>query len=253
LRLSTIRHVASGTSSAPGRAQQETKIASGDEHEAGPGMHRDDEAEVLGVEADRGVDVIYDIANTDASHVPSSQSEICPAQDRSGEPRSYWRNVTLVRKRQVIALEVDAAFLKTLLVGEVGRGRQTRERDEVVDEMRLVEVSTLQCQLRPVRDAVPPQQAESAVKPLDTTEELRRHTNLGGETLDEASPAETSAVADVANRRAPTRTHELVERERDRSVVLKRSEHMCAQSVFHDSEAFERGSRCAQSLAQPLG
>jgi hypothetical protein len=73
--LSTIRHVPSGTSSAPRRAQQETKIASGDEREAGPGMHRDDEAEVLGVEADRGVDVIYDVANTDASHVSSSVNE----------------------------------------------------------------------------------------------------------------------------------------------------------------------------------
>jgi hypothetical protein len=38
-------------------------------------MHRDDEAEVLGVEADRGGDVIYDVANPDASHVPSSLNE----------------------------------------------------------------------------------------------------------------------------------------------------------------------------------
>ena len=78
LRVSTIRHVASGPSSAPRRAQQETKITSRDEREAGPGMHRDDEAEVLGVEADRGGDVIYDVANTDASHVASSLNESVP-------------------------------------------------------------------------------------------------------------------------------------------------------------------------------
>src|SRR5262245_3997070 len=91
--------------------------------------------------------------------------------------QSYWKKLTpSPSQRKVVALEVHPALPERLeMPGQRGRA-EPRKRDKLVDEMGLVEESTVGRQVTPLRRGGPPHERQRAVKPLHAVEPL------GGET-----------------------------------------------------------------------
>jgi hypothetical protein len=104
-------------------------------------------------------------------------------------------------QRKVVALQVDPPLPELVeMPGKPGRA-EARKRDDLVDEVGLIEEPTVDRQATPVWRTDPPPERQNALKPLHSVEPLRRETDLRLDELDEPAVAETHALRDVTDGR----------------------------------------------------
>src|SRR5216684_1268891 len=97
------------------------------------------------------------------------------------EPRRYWRKLTLLRKRHVVPLDVNALLAKRALPAKIRHGGEARERQEIVNQVRLVEISAVHGLHRPVWGLRSlSDKRERLLEPLHAAEEFRFQAHLGG-------------------------------------------------------------------------
>ena len=78
-------------------------------------------------------------------------------------------------------------ILKLRFVRDVGRRTDARERAEIVDEMRLIEIAAGESNFGPIDElAVACYMPQDFLETLHAAEKLGRQTDLLGEELDEA-------------------------------------------------------------------
>jgi len=82
----------------------------------------------------------------------------------------------------------------------------TRELEKFAYQMRLVEVSEIQCKLRPIGRRIFVNQAAGALKSLDPAKQLRRQPDLRLKSLDESPLAKTDILCSFPH----SRTHVII-------------------------------------------
>src|SRR5262245_64475516 len=118
--------------------------------------------------------------------------------------------------------------------GQRGRA-EPRKRDKLVDEMGLVEESTVGRQVTPLRRGGPPHERQRAVKPLHAVEPLGGETDLRLEDLDEPAMAEAEARRDLPDGRGAG-SAERVEGDADGGAGLPRAGQPLEACRFHGPE-----------------
>jgi hypothetical protein len=94
LRDAAVGHRLGGAAGTADGVEQQAQVSPGEGGEAGSRMELDGEAEVPGVERDRGVDVVDDVADTHGGHgwrsLPCSCGARQPAFHQTGRPHPGW-------------------------------------------------------------------------------------------------------------------------------------------------------------------
>ena len=117
----------------------------------------------------------------------------------------YWKKVTSSRKRDVVA--VLSAH------GQEGRGVESGEGAEIVDEVRLIEIAAGLGDRGPRDTAAAVDMRQDVLKTPNAAEEFRREPDLGAECLDKSAPTEADAVGDLANTSHGRSRKELTQRD----------------------------------------
>jgi hypothetical protein len=122
-------------------------------------------------------------------------------------------------------------------MGEVVRRGGTGEGSKVVDEVRLIEVTASQSQLRPFHVPFAPDETYDLLKAQDAAEQLGRQPDLFAEELDEPPLAQTGPFTHFLDRAACTRhTLELSQREGYGGMVGQRTCDLRQKSLFEDAK-----------------
>src|SRR5437773_1529666 len=121
-------------------------------------------------------------------HSPTSHHSFC-----TWVRRLYWKKLTYSGLWHMVWQHMFT------LLAEVHHGTETRERAEVADQVRLVEVPALRGNCRPVQRGSFPYQLPRLVEPANAVIQLRCQADFGGEHLNEAPLAEADAPGDVAD------------------------------------------------------
>ena len=100
-------------------------------------------------------------------------------------------------------------------LASVFRRTEVCEKSEVVNQVRLVEIPAIQCQLRPVRRGGLAQQRERLLKAPHAAKQLGRNADFPREQLNESPLAEAGLVHYFADRQTGFRPRECIERKAD--------------------------------------
>ena len=79
----------------------------------------------------------------------------------------------------------DKVFLAIYVIGRA----KPRELDELAYEMRLIEVSEVDCKVRPIDRGIVLDESSGLLKPLNSTEQFRRYAYFRLENLNEPALA----------------------------------------------------------------
>jgi hypothetical protein len=124
------------------------------------------------------------------------------------------------------------------LTRQVLRRRDSGERLEVVNEMRLVVVPAFERHLRPVNCVQSMSRLDDLLKATHPREQLRRKSNLIAEQLDEPALAATDLVNDSRNRRGLQRVTKLLQCETDNRMAFQRSLQLLQQAALENPILF---------------
>ena len=142
-----------------------------------------------------------------------------------------------------------APSLKDLLMSEKLCGAEAGECDEIADEVRLVEESTVQGEATPIWRRGPSRQCEDPLKPLHSVEQLWCETDLGLEDLAEPPLAQTNTLADVADG-GGIGSAERVEGKAHRTVTYDGTRQTREERGFQDAELVDRSGRGPEPVAK---
>jgi hypothetical protein len=131
----------------------------------------------------------------------------------------------------VVAFDLHAALAKVVLPKQVIRETEARECQEIVDQVRLVEIAAVKRELRPVERAGLLCQRHRRVETLNAIKRLRGGADFLGESLNKAPMAETDSPDDIAHCQAGICPRERVERVAHSVVVFQRRNRW-AKTVF---------------------
>src|SRR5678816_4440035 len=120
-----------------------------------------------------------------------------------------------------------------------------RDSLEVVNEVRLVEISALRGEPSPVGCAGAPREGDRSLEPEHAREPLGRHADLRREHLDEATSTEAEVRGDIADR--GVRPCEPCERQRNGRMTTAVPRQPLQQYLLEHHE-----SRRRRRLAQPV-
>src|SRR5919199_3074936 len=106
-------------------------------------------------------------------------------------PRAWvLEKIDLAGQWQVMAFGVNACAIELLLPPQVLGWAHTRKCNEIANEMRLVEISALDCKLRPIGPGLALRLTHGILEPPYATEQLRRQPDLTRKQLDETPLAQ---------------------------------------------------------------
>jgi len=80
------------------------------------------------------------------------------------------------------------------LLSQVSRGIDARKFSEIMDKMRLIEITATCGQVHPVKLGSGMDLLQDLLESAHTTEEFGRESHFAGEKLDEAARADTNLV-----------------------------------------------------------
>lgn len=134
--------------------------------------------------------------------------------------------------------------------GEISGGIETGEGLEVMDKMRLVEITASQGDIGPIERLSAADAVQDLLEALDSAKQLRRQPNFGPEKLDKPPPAETDLFDDVADRARVRPILEFLQQEGNSGMARQGPGCLCQEYLFKGREFGLRRGRCEQSLAQ---
>jgi len=138
-----------------------------------------------------------------------------------------WKKWKSVRQRQMVTLHMNACTVELILPPLAVNGTKAGELDELVNKMRLVEISAFHGELRPVDFCCASRRCDRMLESLHAAEELRCQANFGGKHLDKSPLAQIHSSCDIANLRPAVRV---------RSVSLWSFSHAALHSRSARSE-----------------
>jgi hypothetical protein len=118
-----------------------------------------------------------------------------------------------------------------------------------VDEVGLIEESTVQSQTTPVRRGDPLHTRQHALKPLHSLEALGCETHLGLEDLDEPAVAETHALRDITDARG-VGSAQRVDGDADGAARDPGAGEPSEECPFHDSKCVKETGRGQEPLTK---
>ena len=124
---------------------------------------------------------------------------------------------------------------------------------EVMDEVRLVEVTAVEREFAPLDGTSATDTAYGLLEAPNPAEQLRRESDLLAEDLDEPPLAETGADGHLRDGPRARRAPELPQGEGDGGVTRRGTGYSSEERSFEDAEPALRGPGFEQSLPEPDG
>jgi len=156
--------------------------------------------------------------------------------------RLYCKNLTLFVDRNVVQV---LGFLR-----QVRCGIDSGEFFEVVNKVRLIEITAAGGHVRPIKLGSGMDLLQDLLESAHATEKLRRKAYFTGEKVDEAARADADLVGDIGHGRRCMDVAEQTQREADGAMPLQRLESLRHKAVFDDLEFLFRRRRFQQPFAQ---
>jgi hypothetical protein len=110
----------------------------------------------------------------------------------------------------MVTFGVDSGAIQFLLPPKVRGWANTRKSDEVANEMRLVEVAALGCELRPIGSGLDLRSIHGMLESPHATEKLRRQPDLICEQLDKTALAQADLACHISCLRLTARPNQSV-------------------------------------------
>src|SRR2546421_7769932 len=119
----------------------------------------------------------------------------------------YWKKLNLLNQRHVVVFGPQSLFRKRTLAGDILRGAEAGECEEVANQVRLIEIPALEGERWPVRGCASPNQDQRALKSSHAAEQLRSDTHFLFENGDKAPLTQADQSRHLTGpRRWPGRT-----------------------------------------------
>jgi hypothetical protein len=127
-------------------------------------------------------------------------------------------------------------------------GAESREFLEIVDQVRLVEITAFHGNPGPVRGGYAPDQRPGPLEAPDSVVLLRGHSDLRREHLDEPALGEADLAGDVPNFHRLVDSLQRCERSRDGGVLLRGSTQSREERLLEEREPMRWRGRLAEPL-----
>ena len=133
---------------------------------------------------------------------------------------------------------------------QVGCGIDSGEFFEVVNKVRLIEITAAGGHVRPVTIISAVNHLQHLLNAAYPAEKLRRKAYFTGEKVDEATRADADLVGDIGHGRCCMDVAEQTQREADGAMPLQRLESLRHKAVFDDLEFLFRKKEDWKKIAQ---
>lgn len=144
----------------------------------------------------------------------------------------YWKRLKLSGKRQVIEFDVQALRTKFAETMKITDGAEPREGTKIADEVRLIEVSIIQRELRPIRVRNCVHSGQNPLKSHDAIEYLRRQAHFGPKDVNESFLAEVGLPSQLTGPSSASSLGKPIQRQRYSSMMLLRTQETRDEQFF---------------------
>src|SRR5215208_1192703 len=152
---------------------------------------------------------------------------------------------------KVVAFDVsvvfDNAFVSSYVIGRA----QARELEKFAYKMRLIEVSEIRGEGRPIGRGILSDESPALLKPLNPAEQFRRQAHFRLEYLDEPTLAETEMLCGLPDCRPGLILPEHSQRRRNRVMLFHAVAQAAQQSRLEQLKPLGRSSCLTKALPQP--